>query len=409
MEFLQNLFPQAPSYLTGLLGQEQALAAQQQAQQQGLLGLGLGLLQAAAPAPVRPSLGAGLAQGLAAGQQAYQNVFQQRVQEADIARKIQEQRQLEAEQNLARGLLPEILKPGVEGGQPQINFDALQRLLTQAPNVAKTVLPNLEAYRKFAAPERLKVGAEETVFEVTPEGMRPIATGMGKAEKPAGAVLEAMQVLGIATPVTELTADQRKSINEYIDRKELLKTPKVSVDLSDPTAVAKAQQSVINDWRSVLKDVNAFEIGARYNAAADAVRQGNLGNKAADGALVYAVAKIYDPSGAVQEGDKATIIGSRSVPETVKAYTQKLINGQTFLPEERANLLRLVTEQVMQRAQMVEQQLQPYAQLSKNLGGDASLLLNPLADVLKQGTATAPSPQSLQEAAAAELRRRRGQ
>jgi hypothetical protein len=123
-DFLQALFPQAPSYLTGLLGEEQALAAQKQAQQQGLLGLGLGLLQAAAPAPVRPSLGAGLAQGLASGQQAYQNVFQQRVQEQMVAQQFAEMQKKRQQQEMMQRIVPTLFQtttetvPGEEGQPP---------------------------------------------------------------------------------------------------------------------------------------------------------------------------------------------------------------------------------------------------------------------------------------------------
>jgi hypothetical protein len=116
MDFLQNLFPQAPSYLSGLLGPEQAALAQQQAQQQGLLGLGLGLLQAGAPASVRPSLGAGLAQGLAAGQQAYQSVFQQRVQEQQIGMKLAEQQRQLQQQEAMRRLFPQVFQSITERG-----------------------------------------------------------------------------------------------------------------------------------------------------------------------------------------------------------------------------------------------------------------------------------------------------
>lgn len=115
-DFLQNLFPAAPSYLAGLLGEEQARAAQQQAQQSGLLGLGLGLLQAAAPAPVRPSLGAGLAQGLATGQQAYQNVFQQRMQEAMLGQQLADAQKKRQQQELMQRLFPQVFQTTTERG-----------------------------------------------------------------------------------------------------------------------------------------------------------------------------------------------------------------------------------------------------------------------------------------------------
>lgn len=115
-EILAQLFPQAPSYFPGLLGQEQANLLQQQAQRQGLLGIGMGLLQAAAPSTTRPSLGAGIAQGLATGQQMAQNVYAQRLQEAQIAQKLAEQQRTLQQQAQMRQLFPQIFQTVTERG-----------------------------------------------------------------------------------------------------------------------------------------------------------------------------------------------------------------------------------------------------------------------------------------------------
>jgi hypothetical protein len=115
-EFLAQLFPQAPSYFPGLLGQEQANLLQQQARQQGLLGLGMGLLQAAAPSTTRTGLGAGIAQGLAAGQQMAQNVYAQRLQEQQIAQKMAEQQRQLQQQAAMRQLFPQVFQTTTERG-----------------------------------------------------------------------------------------------------------------------------------------------------------------------------------------------------------------------------------------------------------------------------------------------------
>jgi hypothetical protein len=232
---------------------------------------------------------------------------------------------------------------------------------------------------------------------------------VGSQARPAGEVLEAMQVLGIQTPVNQLNDTERSRIQSYIDRKEERKAPKVSVDLTDPTAVARAQSTIVGDWRNVIKDSGAQEVADRYLSAYKAVEQGNAGNKAADGALIYSVGKIYDPSGAVQEGDKATILGNRNIPDRIKAFAQNVFSGASLLPSERNQLLQVVTEQVKSRAQSIDQQVMPYVQISKSLGGDGSLLRNPLSDALTraQASSSVEAPSSLQEQAQRELERRR--
>lgn len=431
-ELFAQLFGQQPSYAPMVFGPEEAERLRRQAQQQGLLNVGLSLLAGSGPSAQPRGLGQLLAQGVQAGQQAYQGAYNRALQEQALREQMQERQQMRTEQQAAQRLLPQILRPGaqtptfygqptqmplrddegnimpgagVSVGQPQIDLNTLQQLLTQAPSVAAKIMPTVEAFRKMTAPEApVTVGPEQAL--VRPTTGEVVFAGPGRQEKPAGEVLEAMQVLGINVPVGQLSPEQRKQIQGYIDRKEERKAPKVAVDLKDPTAVAKAQQGIIGDWRGVLKDTGAMEVADRYSAAVNAVRQGNAGNKAADGALIYAVGKIYDPSGAVQEGDKATILGNRSIPQGIQAYAKKIFDGQTLLPEERNQLLSVVTEQVKSRAQTIERQKTPYANIARSLGGDAGILQNPLMDAL----AAQQAPTDLRSAAQQELeRRRRGQ
>jgi hypothetical protein len=230
-----------------------------------------------------------------------------------------------------------------------------------------------------------------------------VATGAQKKEDIAGEVKEARQILGITSPVNEMTTTERALIKAYIDRKEALKSPKVQVDLKDPTAVAKAQSEVVKDWRGVVKDTGAMEVADRYKAAKAAVAEANAGNKTADGALIYAIGKIYDPSGAVQEGDKATILGNRSIPQSIKAYAERALSGQSLLPEERAGLLSVATKLVESKARNLEAQKAPYSSISQQLGGNGSLLLNPLADALTAPVQAMPSMADIQ----AEIARRK--
>lgn len=217
-ELFAQLFGQSPSYATALYGEDEAARLRQQAQQQGLLNVGLSLLAGSGPSTQRRGLGQLLAQGVAAGQQAYQGAYDKAMRDRMIQEQLAERQQARAEQQAAQALLPQILRPGaqtptfygqptqmplrddegnimpgagVSVGQPQIDMNTLQRLLTQAPSVAGKVLPTIEAFRKMTAPERIKLGAEETLTEITPEGqMRVVATGAPKQVKPPSAVEE---------------------------------------------------------------------------------------------------------------------------------------------------------------------------------------------------------------------------
>ena len=107
--FLGGVFGQMPSYMGGLLGADEQEKLRQQAQDQGLLNLGLTLLAGSGRSPVRRSTGELVAQGLQAGQQAYRGAVQQAVQDRVTGLQLQQmQKQMQAEANL-----PEVLRAGI--------------------------------------------------------------------------------------------------------------------------------------------------------------------------------------------------------------------------------------------------------------------------------------------------------
>ena len=79
--FLGGLFGQMPSYIGGLLSPEEQEKLKQEAQNQGVLNLGLSLLAGSGRSPVRRTTGELVAQGLQAGQQAYRGATQQAIQD----------------------------------------------------------------------------------------------------------------------------------------------------------------------------------------------------------------------------------------------------------------------------------------------------------------------------------------
>jgi hypothetical protein len=257
----------------------------------------------------------------------------------------------------------------------------------------RRTLTDLVNAQKAMRPETFSLAEGAVQFERDPFSgqVRQVAAGAPKPEAMPTSLREFM------------AAQQNPAFAKFLTEQTTAKAPKFAVDLKDPTAIAKAQADVVKDWRSVIKDTGAMEVADRFKAAQVAVQQGNAGNKAADGALIFAIGKIYDPSGAVQEGDKATILGNRSIPDSIKAYAQKAFSGQDLLPSERNGLLAVASQIVQSKAQNLEAQKAPYTNISRQLGGSGELLLNPLSDVL---TSTAGGG-DLAAQARAELARRR--
>lgn len=158
--FLGGVFGEMPSYMGGLLGAEDQEKLRQQAQEQGLLNLGLTLLAGSGRSPVRRSTGELVAQGLQAGQQAYRGAMQQAVQDKMIGMQLEEAAKKRKQEELFNRLL---MPPTAE------------QTTDMAGRAMGTTGPTAEAAARF---EQTKQAA--TPFgELTP-GQRMIAAAMGR-------------------------------------------------------------------------------------------------------------------------------------------------------------------------------------------------------------------------------------
>jgi len=411
MAGLLDIFGTSGADTMGLLGMSQADIARnrEDAQAQALYALAGRLFQGG-------NTGQSIAEGLQAGQKAYkggmQNVLQeqlQNVQLQDMIRKRQLEQQQLAEQQRIQGVIQgAVTKPQEIYGEDMMGqrqgegmttggFD-LQRAMPQlmASPEGRKALSELVASQKAMAGETTTLAEGANLVRVNPftNKVETIAQGAPKREPVPSAIAE-----------YKFAQDQgyKGSFQDFEIAKRTAGAPKLAVDLKDPTAIAKAQSDVLKDWRGVVKDTGAMEVADRFKAAKAAVAEANAGNKTADGALIYAIGKIYDPSGAVQEGDKATILGNRSIPQSIKAYAERALSGQSLLPEERAGLLSVAGKLVESKARNLEAQKAPYTSISQQLGGNGSLLLNPLSDALTAPVQMMPTAADI----AAEIARRR--
>lgn len=196
-ELLAQLFGSQPSYAGQLLGEDEARRLQQQAQQSGLLNVGLALLAGAGPSPQRRGVGELLAQGVMAGQQAYQGAYSKAVQERALMEQLAERRQAQADVQAAQRALQGAFAPremygedimgqkvGVGMTAPQLDMTRLQGMLAGlTPGARSQVLKEASSIQTAFAPRRMTLKEGEQIFEETPEGLRSIA-GVPKTEKP---------------------------------------------------------------------------------------------------------------------------------------------------------------------------------------------------------------------------------
>ncbi len=393
--FEVDIFGTGGADTMGLLGMSQADIARNRddAQAQALYALAGRLFQGG-------NTGQSIAEGLQRGQQAYRGGMQdtlqsqlQNVQLADMIRKRKLEQQQLAEQQRIQGVIQgavtkpqeiygeDIMGQRVGEGMTAGGFD-LARAAPQLMGSAegRKTLAELVASQKAMRPEGYTLGEGQIRYEIGADGKpMAVATGAPKKEKEdiAGDVKEARQVLGIMTPVNEMTMTERALVKAYIDRKDAGKAPKVAIDLNDKTAVNKQQLATVNQWQSTLKDTGDTTVAGRASAFYDAYGKAKSGNTSADGALIYNIAKVYDQTGAVQQGDVNTIIGNRSIPTNIQLAAQKLLQGGTFTPKERDDLKAIVDGIVTERKKALEPTINVYRGLNTELGGKPEAIVNP--------------------------------
>jgi hypothetical protein len=394
----------------GLLGMSQADIARnrEDAQAQALYALAGRLFQGG-------NTGQSIAEGLQLGQKAYKGGMQetlqnqlQNVQLQDMIRKRQLEQQQLAEQQRIQGVIQgavtkpqeiygeDIMGQRVGEGMTAGGFD-LARAAPQLMGSAegRKTLAELVATNKAMRPEGYTLGEGQIRYEIGADG-KPVsvATGAPKKEKEdiAGDVKEARQVLGIMTPVNEMTMTERALVKAYIDRKDAGKAPKVAIDLNDRTAVAKAQLATVNQWQGTLKDTGDTTVASRAAAFYDAFNQAGKGNASADGAMIYNLAKVYDQTGAVQKGDVETIIGNPSVPQRIQLLAQQLVKGGTFTPQQRLDAKSIIEGIVSEREKALEPTLNVYRNLNTEMGGKAEAIINPYDAVRKSNPPSSGLP-----------------
>jgi hypothetical protein len=370
--------------------------------------------------------GQSIAEGLQLGQKAYkggmQNVLQeqlQNVQLQDMIRKRKLEQQALAEQQRIQG----VIQGGVTKPQEIYGEDMMGQQIGEgmtaggfdlarvAPQLMGSVegrkaLSELVASNKAMRPDTFSLAEGATQFERDPftGQTRTVATGLPKKEKEdvAADLKEARQFLGITTPVNEMTTTERALVKAYVDRKDAGRVTKVALDVNESTAVAKQKLATLNQWQGTLKDTGDSVVAGRASAFYDAYGKAKTGNTSADGALIYNIAKVYDQTGAVQQGDVNTIIGNRSIPTNIQLFAQKLLKGGTFTPKERDDLKSIVDGIVEERQKSLAPTINVYRGLNSALGGKPEEIINPYDTVKQSGGAT-----DLASQARAELERRR--
>jgi len=400
MAGLLDIFGTSGADTMGLLGMSPADIKRNRddAQAQALYALAGRLFQGG-------NTGASIAEGLQRGQQAYRGGMQealqgqlQNVQLQDMIRKRQLEQQQLAEQQRIQGVIQgAVTKPQeiygedmmgnrVGEGMTAPSFD-LQRAVPQLMGTAegRKTLSELVAAQKAMTGETFKLGEGEKQYQrdlMTGE-VKEVAAGAPKVAKLTGKEANAALMFYGTDDVNKLRSIPNAIDKIRIEASTQRKAEQPQLNINDPTAVEAQKLKTLNQWEGALKDSGATETAMRAQGFYKAYEQAKKGNANADGALIYNVAKVYDPAGAVQAGDVSTVIGVPSIPEVIKKAAQKFTTGGSLTPKERENMKKLIDDVVDERSRMIEPSLNTYRKINRGLGGTDDLIVNPYESVKK--------------------------
>lgn len=329
-------------FISGLLGMGDDQDPMARAKQAGLLGLGTSLLQAGGPSLTPTSLGQALGQGVMSGQQMSQQALQQSRQQA-----------IQQEMMGAMG--------GGKGGDTAAQIAKLQKMALLDPK-------NQAAYLKIA--EQLQ----------------------GKTAAFTGDTANAALNLFGTADVSKLTPEQRQQASDFADQRKLAlagaAAPRMTVNTSDPTAVAREMRGIVNDFDQ--KTEKPREIISQYQRMLNAVENPSA---AGDIALVFSFYKTIDPISAVREGEYDKVLASSSVPDRIKNYIRKVQTGEVLAPSMREDLLNTARQNVNAVVPQLQNLTSNYRSFVSSIGGDPDKVIrDPLSgfDLNSRGAPPAP-------------------
>lgn len=384
MALLDSFYGETPSYLGGLLGEDELKRLQGQAQNQSNLGMAAALLKAGAPSRT-PSGGAlAIAEGLQAGQQLYKQALNQGLQEKMAAMQVNEQLRKQQEAQAMRQLSGQLINPAMQvneqnwSGSPdqiadyfKVKGDGVIPTVTQnipaslnidvAKRIAQLSSDPLAAYSNLSklVPEMRKAGfiggqQQENPFDVfasdasVPAPLRAVAVQLqrsyanglidpetaDKRVSELGARIQSAQDRAVAQSGVEAARQGTAATNAILaeTRKEALEAKRA--EREKPVTEAKESLQLINQAEKLLDTATGSLTGTGVDILAGAVGKSTAGAqdaaklKAIQGALVAKMPKMSGPQSdkdVLLYREMAAQVGDSTIPaDTRKAALQTL-------------------------------------------------------------------------------------
>lgn len=131
-----------------------------------------------------------------------------------------------------------------------------------------------------------------------------------------------------------------------------------------------------------LPEVKNYKLAfPSYKAITEAATRNN---PQADINLIYGLAKLYDPTSVVREGEYATIANSQAIPEWLKGMAQNVAGGGRLTPQTKQQILQEARGRIVTYQNEYEKARGTYGNIAGQRGVSSSNVFTPVGEPVAQ-------------------------
>ena len=427
--FLGGVFGEMPSYMGGLLGAEDQEKLRQQAQDQGLLNLGLTLLAGSGRSPVRRSTGELVAQGLQAGQQAYRGAMQQAVQDKMLGVQLEEAARKRQQQEALRTALPSLVIPGQAGKPPAINQEIAGKLSSiLPPGDFEKLMGGLQKQFELSQGKVGKTSVQSIYDPATGRERKVVVDEAGNLVREIGGVKaedvkpqRQVSIMDIAfakagikpeTPLVDIPQEQlNKLVSSY---KEMSSKPEININMGEGQKGFENEMKLSSGFKNEPVYKAFQEVKSAYGQITKAI---DLRSPAGDLAAATKIMKLLDPGSVVRESELGMAMQATGLMDRITGYADNVIKGTKLTEQQRVDFRRLADALYGDAASSYNNKRSEYQELGQGYGLNTRTLGAPISFSAPGPAAVPPSaapgqpvkssiPDELRRAAQEELRKK---
>lgn len=277
--------------------------------------------------------------------------------------------------NLSKGLVLQAGQELVDAGVlPAEMFAKVSQGLSDDPTALKADLQRGVASQM--TPEQMF-----TVFAPKPEKMdngasigfrdtNPNSPTYGQAT--AGAAIQKQQSPdSIASNATSEANNRRSTAASYANAQAVRDAASITTGFKNETDLRKEFEG--------LPEVKNYK--QAYPAYASIVDAAKRNTTQSDINIVYGLAKLYDPTSVVREGEYATVANSPNIPEKIKGYAQFLAGGGRLSEETKKQILAEAKGRIGSYEGEVRKAKTSYEGIAKKRGMDPANVFTDMGDM----------------------------